>query len=189
MYAALSGLTKMQHLVLQGFGVSCPANAESPGTKHTNRFLLVWTSSTLTLCENLHCLRECVSVSVLLPALTSACLQNLVGVLDNMAQLNMLSLLECPLPEEQAEVFAAALSRRKALTTVQLDNCDLVSASVQAIATSSSQAIARNLRLLPRMREVWMPSNAIGDPNSIRAVFASSMATLWEVQGNSENCR
>lgn len=61
-YAALSGLTKMEHLELQGFGVSCPTNAESPPVKHTDRFLLVCISPNQTPREIVHCLLSCVCV-------------------------------------------------------------------------------------------------------------------------------
>ena len=40
-YAALSGLTNLENLTLQGFGAFYCANREPPRMKHTDKFLLV----------------------------------------------------------------------------------------------------------------------------------------------------
>lgn len=111
----------------------------------------------------------------------TACLQNLAGVLDKMPQLSFLGLIECPLSKDEAEAFGAALSRRIELMEVHFQRCDLVDAS--------AQAVSRHLRLLPRLREVTMYRNAIDDTSAIRSIWVSSMATVWDLNGNRKDFR
>jgi len=101
-------------------------------------------------------------------------LQNLAGVLDSMPRLSALTLHGCPLPEDQAETFGAALSRRSTLTAVRMCMCSLVD--------GSAQAVARHLRLLPALRTVSMAMNPINDRRAVREIIACSMATSWDLR-------